>query len=152
MEKIDKSKITDAEALHQLINHRFTNRDDVLPRALSEICEDIRDFCVYHKENQVIACAALHIVWTDLAEIRSVVVAEGNRHQGIGSALVQSCIDEGRRLGIASVFCLTHKPEFFHKMGFSITDKANLPQKVWTDCFHCPRYPECDAVALIRHI
>jgi len=149
--KIERAKISDATSMQQLINH-FVSQDDVLPRALGEICEDIRDYFVVREGNKIIACAALHINWLDLAEIRSLATAEEERHQGVGSLLVQACLNEARELGITTVYCLSRRPSFFEKQGFHLVDKTELPRKIWGDCYRCPKFPNCDASALICHL
>ena len=150
MHKIEKAKISDATQMHKLINH-FANKDEMLPRPLSELYEDIRDYFIIRQGEKVIACAALHVCWSDLAEIKAMAVAEDNQKQGIGTELVEACLNEAREFGFPSVFCLTYKPAFFEKFGFSQVDKMTLPRKVWTECFHCPKFPDCDEVALIYH-
>jgi len=149
--KIEKAKASDATSIQQLINH-FVNQDDILPRALSEIYENIRDFFVVREGNQVIACAGLHIDWIDLAEIKSLAAIEEDQHQGIGSSLVQACLNEAKELGITTVYCLTRRPSFFEEQGFHLVDKMELPRKVWGDCYRCSKFPDCDASALIYHI
>ncbi|GAH26757.1 unnamed protein product [marine sediment metagenome] len=149
--KIEKAKASDATSIQQLINH-FVSQDDILPRALSEIYENIRDFFVVREGNQVIACAGLHIDWIDLAEIKSLATTEEDQHQGIGSSLVQACLNEAKELGITTVYCLTRRRSFFEKQGFHLVDKMELPRKVWGDCYRCPKFPDCDASALIYHI
>jgi amino-acid N-acetyltransferase len=149
--KIEKAKASDATSIQQLINH-FVSQDDILPRALSEIYENIRDFFVVREGNQVIACAGLHIDWIDLAEIRSLAAIKEDQHQGIGSSLVQACLNEAKELGITTVYCLTRRPSFFEEQGFQLVDKMELPRKVWGDCYRCPKFPDCDASALIYHI
>lgn len=149
--KVERAKISDATSMQQLINH-FVSQDDVLPRALGEICEDIRDYFVVREGNKIIACAALHINWLDLAEIRSLATAEEERHQGVGSLLVQACLNEARELGITTVYCLSRRPSFFEKQGFHLVDKTELPRKIWGDCYRCPKFPNCDASALICHL
>ena len=149
--RVDKAKIGDAASMHPLINH-FADQGEMLPRALSEIYENIRDYYVVRNEGKVIACAALRISWLDLAEIRSLAVEAKNQNQGIGSSLVQACLAEARELGIPTVFCLTRKPAFFEKHGFKLVDKMELPRKVWAECYRCPKFPNCDEVALICHI
>jgi len=124
----------------------------MLPRSLSEIYENIRDYFVIRKGEQVIACAALHVKWSDLAEIRSVVVAGDSHRQGIGARLMESCLKEAKGLGIPTVFCLTYKPAFFEKFNFSQIDKMELPRKVWTECYRCPKFPDCGEVALIYQL
>jgi amino-acid N-acetyltransferase len=148
--KVDRAKVSDAISVHQMISH-FADKGEILPRALSEIYEDIRDYFVVRKGNQVIACAALHVTWVDLAEIRSLAVDEKEQNQQIGSLLIQACLEEVKELGIPRVFCLVRKPAFFEKHGFKLIDKMELPQKVWAECYRCPKFPNCDEVALIRH-
>jgi amino-acid N-acetyltransferase len=146
--KPEKAKISDVAQLHKLINY-FAEKGQMLPRSLSEIYENIRDYYVFRKGKQAIACAALHINWEDLAEIKSTAVDEKTQKQGIGALLVEACLQEARDLGIPTVFCLSYKPEFFEKCGFKRIDKDRLPQKVWGECFRCPKFPNCDEVALI---
>jgi len=147
--KIDKAKINDAQQIHQLVN-RFADKGEMLPRALSEIYESLRDyFVIRDSANNVIACVAFHISWVDLSEIRSLAVHESNQDQGLGSMLITACINEARELGIPTIFCLTYKPAFFMKHGFNQVDKMELPRKVWSECFHCPKFPDCDEVALV---
>jgi amino-acid N-acetyltransferase len=76
-------------------------------------------------------------------------VSEDMQAKGLGSVLVKSCVDEAVDLGIPTVFCLTYKPEFFKKCGFHEVDKMELPRKIWSECFRCPKFPDCDEVALM---
>jgi len=146
--KVEKAKISDAHQMHEMVNE-FANRSEMLPRALSEIYEDIRDYFVIRNDNsEVIACVALHINWEDLAEIRTLAVDESMHDKGLGSLLIKACLDEAKELGIKKVFCLTYKPAFFEKNGFIQVDKMDLPRKVWSECFRCPKFPDCDEVAL----
>ena len=151
MNPVEKAKITDANQVHRLINH-FADKGEMLPRSLSEIYENIRDYFVVRQGEKVVACAALHVMWSDLAEIKSVAVSKGKQRQGIGSLLVEACLEEAKELGMVTVFCLTYKPAFFEKFGLSQVDKMELPRKVWTECYHCPKFPDCDEVALIRQL
>ena len=148
MDKIEKARINDVPQMHELIN-RFAGKGEMLARSLSEIYENIRDFFVVRQGERVIACAALHVVWEDLAEIKSVAVAEENQKQGIGDRLIEACLSEARELGISTVFCFTYQPTFFRRHKFVDVDKMELPRKVWGDCFRCPKFPNCDEVALI---
>lgn len=151
MNGVEKARISDVPQMHQLINH-FANKDLMLARPLSEIYENIRDFFVIKRDEQVIACAALHVSWSDLAEIKSVAVDEDSQRQGIGDQLIKACLEEAKELGIATIFCLSYTPAFFEKFGFTQVDKMELPRKVWTECYRCPKFPNCDEVALIYHM
>ena len=148
MSAVEKAKISDAAEMHKLINY-FADRGEMLARPLSEIYENIRDYYVVRGDERVIACAALHVSWADLAEIKSVAVAEDNQRKGIGNRLIEACLGEARELGIATIFCLTYKPAFFERFGFSQVDKMELPRKIWTECYRCPKFPDCDEIALI---
>jgi amino-acid N-acetyltransferase len=148
---LEKAKISDAPQIHKLVNC-FAEKGDMLPRALSEIYENVRDFFIVREKGKVIACAALHIYWSDLAEIRAVAVNEDSRNQGMGAYLVETCLEEARELGIPAVFCLTYKSAFFEKSGFCKVDKTELPRKIWAECYRCPKFPDCDEVSLIYHI
>jgi amino-acid N-acetyltransferase len=149
--KVDRARVGDATSMHQMISY-FADKGEMLPRALSEIYEAIRDYFVVRKRGRVIACAALHVTWVDLAEIRSLAVNEQEQNQRIGSSLIQACLEEAKELGIPRVFCLVRKPAFFQKYGFQLINKTELPNKVWAECYRCPKFPDCDEVALIRHL
>jgi amino-acid N-acetyltransferase len=146
--KIDKANVNDATAIHQLINH-FAGQGCMLARALSDIYERIREYFVAREDEQIIGCIALHVSWLDLAEIRSLAVQEKYQHKGIAALLLDACLNEARQLGISSLFCLSQSPDFFKKKEFNIVDRAELPHKIWTDCYHCPKYPDCHSVAMI---
>ena len=149
--KIEKARISDVTQMHKLINS-FADKGEMLARPLSELYENIRDYLVVRGGERVIACVALHVNWSDLAEIKSLAVAEDSQKQGIGDQLVKACLKEARELGIPTVFCLTYKPAFFKRFGFSQRDKMELPRKVWVECYRCPKFPNCDEVALIYHL
>lgn len=146
---IRKARMSDVKGIHQLIAD-YAKKGDMLPRSLADIYENLRDYFVFlDDDGELVGSAAIHIMWEDLAEVRSLAVREGRMRRGVGTQLVESCISEAIVLGIARVFALTYKPEFFEKMGFHIVDKAELPQKIWADCLKCSKFPDCDEVALV---
>ncbi len=115
--RVRKAKAGDVKAMHALIN-KFAKKDEMLPRSLTEIYENIRDFFVCAQGEKIKGTAALHILWEDLAEIRSIAVLEEYQRSGIGKKLIDQCIKEAGTLGIKRIFALTYYPEFFKKMGF----------------------------------
>lgn len=149
--KVEKARISDVSQMHQLINH-FAEKDEMLPRSLSELYENIRDCFVIRQGEEVLGCVSLHVFWSDLAEIRSLAVLKDSQEQGVGAELVEACLKEAGELGIATIFCLTYKPAFFEQFGFSKVDKMELPRKVWTECYRCPKFPDCNEVAVIRRL
>ncbi|MCL5801427.1 MAG: N-acetyltransferase [Gammaproteobacteria bacterium] len=144
---IRKARITDVPALQNLINH-FADRDEMLPRSLNAIYEDIRDFFVAEHEGDIVGCCALHIAWGDLAEIKSLAVHETLQGKGYGRMLITACMNEAQEMGLPKVFALTYKPEFFENMGFSRIDKGDLPHKIWSECINCPKFPDCGEEAV----
>lgn len=145
---IRKAQMGDVKEIQKLLTN-FANRGDMLSRSLSELYESLRDFYVAVEDDRLLGAAALHIVWDNLAEVRSVAVSEDAGRKGTGSLLVQACIDEAREIGLERIFCLTYKPDFFAKFGFRLVDKSELPHKVWGDCIKCVKFPDCDENAMI---
>jgi amino-acid N-acetyltransferase len=146
---IRKARMADVKAIHGLIAE-YARKGDMLPRALADIYENLRDYFVYlGDDGELVGSAAIHIMWEDLAEVRSLAVREERMRRGVGTQLVEACISEAIVLGIARVFALTYKPEFFEKLGFRVVEKSELPQKIWADCLKCSKFPDCDEVALV---
>ena len=140
--------MADVKAIQKLIAE-YARKGDMLPRSLSDIYENLRDYFVCEDGGVVIGSAAIHIMWEDLAEVRSLAVQDGKMRRGVGTQLVEACISEAIVLGIARVFALTYKPEFFERLGFRRVDKSELPHKIWTDCLKCAKFPDCDEIALV---
>ncbi len=149
---IRKAKIADVVEIQSMLRD-FAAEGALLPRSLSELYTTLRDMVVYEDETgRVAGCCGLHIIWSDLAEIRSLAVRKSARRHGIGGKLVQECIAEAKALGISKLFALTYAVEFFGHLGFKLVDKNLFPQKVWADCVHCPKFPNCDESALLLDI
>ncbi|OHC05364.1 MAG: GNAT family N-acetyltransferase [Planctomycetes bacterium RIFOXYB12_FULL_42_10] len=146
-----KATIDDIEKIYKLIND-FAAKNVMLPRSLSELYENIRDFFVFIQDDTLVGCAALHIFWKDLAEIKSVAVLETTQRKGIGRKLVRVCIREARKLRIAKMFVLTYVPEFFEKCGFRKVEKETLPHKIWSECVKCHKFPDCGEIPLILEL
>ena len=149
---IRKATTADVVEIQKMLRD-FAEKGNLLARSLSDLYTNLRDILVFEDEaGRVAGCCSLHIVWEDLAEIRSLAVRETHQHRGIGRSLVEQCILESKGLGIGRVFTLTYEVGFFERMGFRLVDKNMFPQKVWADCLHCPRFPNCDESALVLEI
>lgn len=163
---IRNARVPDVQGIYKLLNH-FSDNGLLLGRSLSSLYDHLRDFKVYEADLEehddsylllsgtrrgIVGVSALHVCWENLAEIRSLAVADKFQGQGIGSKLVRACLDEAEILGIRKVFSLTYQPDFFRKLGFKLVDKAELPHKVWSDCLNCPKFPDCNEVSLIREV
>lgn len=147
---IRPARVGDVPAIHDLIRH-FAERKLMIRRSLGELYESIREFFVAtDDEGQVLGCAALHVFWADLAELKCLAVAEAAQGRGVGRKLVEACWEAARELEIATVFTLTYVPEFFEKCGYHRIDKSELPHKIWNECVRCPLFPNCTEIALVR--
>ncbi len=146
---IRKAIMGDVKGIHAML--MVCAREGLLlPRALSHLYRHIRDFYVAETaDNTLVACCALAPSWDDLAEICSLVVTEPMRKLGLGRRIVEACVKDCVDLQIGKVFALTYQEEFFTRLGFSIVEKDVLPQKIWADCVHCPKYPDCDETAVM---
>jgi amino-acid N-acetyltransferase len=149
-----KARIGDVRTIHRLINIS-AGKGEMLPRSLMDIYGSLRDFFIYQDEerDEILGVCAMSIVWENLAEIRSLYVDEDQRRKGIGRKLVESCVSEAITLQLYRIFTLTYKREFFAKLNFREVDRATLPEKIWSDCFRCSKYPDfCDEVAMILEL
>jgi amino-acid N-acetyltransferase len=126
---------------------------ELLPRSLSNLYSHTRDFILLKDSNGTVAgCCALSIIWEDLAEVRSLFVRQDLRRLGWGRLLAEACIENAKAFGIPRVFALTYQVDFFSTLGFVEVSKDKLSQKIWVDCIHCPKFPDCDETAMQREI
>ncbi len=148
---VERARLEDVEAMKSILDD-FARAGDLLPRSRLDLYENIRDFVVARAEGRIVGLSALHICWIDLAEVRSLAVRREHQRHGVGRTLVERCLEEARDLGLRKVFALTYRPGFFSALGFREVDKAELPHKVWQDCVHCSKFPECDEVAVMQEM
>ncbi len=146
-----KARISDIKTVHRLIND-CAAKGEMLSRSLAELYDNMRDYFVREEAGDLAGACALHVCWEDLAEIRSLCVLPEMRRRGIGRELVTACLEEAREFRVERVFLLTYQEEFFRKIGFRPIDKAELPQKIWTDCVKCAKFPLCDEIAMVAAI
>lgn len=152
LSKVVKAKIADAVDIRDIINI-YAEEHQLLSRSLINIYENLRDFWIIKDDNEkLIGCSALHIVWEDMAELRSLVVTPEQKGKGFGGELVKQCIEEAKELGLKQIFTLTYIPAFFEHFGFEVVDKDTLPHKIWSDCINCVKFPNCNETALILRI
>lgn len=145
--------IKDIQVIYKMLQH-FGNKGDMIARPLSSLYDHVRDFVVYvdPESKRVVGCCALQFCWEDLAEIRSLAVGERFQGKGIGRMLVEAMIAEAQSFGVRELFTLTYQPVFFAKLGFNKIERTQLPLKIWSDCVHCVKFPDCDETAMMREI
>jgi amino-acid N-acetyltransferase len=147
---IERAAIGDVKPIHRLLQ-LYGNRGELLPRPLGQIYDHVRDFFVYREASDaaLLGCCALQFCWEDLAEIRSLAVAPEHVNRGIGRRLTEIALDDARSFGVRQVFTLTYRPSFFKRFGFERIDRSELPLKIWSDCMHCVKFPDCDETAMM---
>jgi amino-acid N-acetyltransferase len=146
---IRKARVYDAARIMRLVN-ALALQQIMLPRSPASVIENLRDFVVAEIDGKFSGCGALHVVWSDMAEVRSIAVDPKLQKAGIGRRMAEILIDEARELGVPKVFAFTYVPGFFAKLGFSEVEHSELPHKVFNDCKHCPKFHACDEIAMLR--
>lgn len=146
--QLRKATLEDIPDIFHLIN-TYAQKGLMLSRPLGSLYETVRDFVVARDaSNHLIGAGALHIIWDNLGEVRSLAVEPALTRQGTGRKIVDFLKAEAITLKVNELFALTYKPEFFQKCDFSIVSKEIFPQKVWIDCVNCVKFPNCDEVAV----
>lgn len=148
--KYRKATFADIEAIFALVND-YAGDGVMLARSRNTLYETLRDMIVAEDDaGEIVGVGGLHILWDRLAEIRTMAVSPRLTRHGIGGEIVRRLMAEGRTLGVEKFFTLTYKPGFFQTLGFHTVTKDALPQKVWKDCIDCPKFPNCDEIAMVK--
>lgn len=151
---IRQATIKDLDCMVDLIN-MYAEKGLMLPRSKLSLCENLTCFSVVEdpaRPEQIVGVGGLHILWEDLAEIRSLVIDPDYAGQGLGKKLVEHLCERARSLYIHRVMALTYEEQFFSRCGFRVVDKETLPHKVWKDCINCSKFPACDEIAVIKEV
>jgi len=152
MIRYTKAKLSDIVLMQEVVRLEV-EKGIILFRSADEMSTNIRSYILAKEDDEIIGFGALHFHAPDLAEIRSLIVKEGYRGQGIGRGIIENLLAEGEFLGVKKVFTLTYQKGFFETLGFSEIPKEALPShKIWADCIKCKHFPICDEIALIKHI
>lgn len=146
------ARIADMRAIEPLING-FARKNLMLPKTADQLTRNFREFVVaVDADDRVVGCGALRVYNEQLAEIASLAVDEAAHGLGVGRLLVEHLLDQGRGLGIQSVFALTLQELFFHRLGFRTVSREMFPVKVWADCRLCPKLHACDEIAVAMEL
>ncbi|MCX6456473.1 MAG: amino-acid N-acetyltransferase [Actinobacteria bacterium] len=117
MIEVRPARTSDIKAIHKLIVD-FASGGRMLQKETVTLYESVQEFVVAVEDGQVVGCGALHVLWEDLAEVRSVAITETLRGNGIGNQILERIIDRARELGLSRIFCLTFETKFFGRHGF----------------------------------
>lgn len=141
--------IPDITLIMELVNE-LAAQGVMLPRSPASIVEKLRDFVVAYVDGEFAGCGALAIIWTDIAEIRSIAVEPRFQKLGLGRMMAEHLIEQARQLGLSRVMALTYVTGFFEKLGFEVVEHSSLPHKVFNDCLNCPKFHKCDEIAVVK--
>lgn len=125
-----RARTSDVREIRQLID-AYTADGRLLSKATVTLYEDVQEFVIAERHGEVIGCGALHVMWEDLAEIRTVAVRPELHGLGIGSAILGDLLSRARDLGVRRVFCLTFETDFFARHGFEPIDEAPIDHAVY---------------------
>ena len=134
----------------QALINGFASQNRMLFRSREELAEFITEYLVCLLGDRLVGVCGLHPVAGGLAEVRGLAVAEDAGGHGIGKRLVDGCVQRAREIGLSKVYTLTLVPGFFEKLGFVRVDKSTLHLKVWYECYRCPKFANCDEIAMVR--
>jgi amino-acid N-acetyltransferase len=148
---VHKASMRDIGSILALINS-YAAKGIMLPRTELEMSEHIRDFSVAYDRERLAGCGALHFYTPVSAEVRSLAVQPELKQHGVGRLLVEALEREARTQDLESIFAFTYAPGFFHKLGFNEVERGELPLKVWKDCLRCPKFQNCDEIAVLKHL
>lgn len=124
------ARTSDVRAIRSFID-AYSPDGRLLSKATVTLFEDIQEFLVAQVDDRVVGCGALHVMWEDLAEVRTLAVDPERAGQGVGSVLLEALLDRARDLGVRRVFCLTFAVEFFSRFGFVEIDDTPIDVDVY---------------------
>lgn len=135
MIEIRPAKSTDVKGIRKLIDVYAPLRR-LLSKETVTLYESVQEFIVAIEDGEVVGCGALHVIWEDLAEVRTVAVAEHLRGQGVGHRILEAVVDRAREIGVKRIFCLTFERDFFGSHGFEEIQGTPVDPEVYTQLLH----------------
>lgn len=149
--KVRPATVADVPVIHALIKSH-ADRGKMVLRPLDELYANLHTYLVCELDGKVVGCAATHIFWADLAELKGLAVDDAYQGRGVGAALCEACHADMKRLGVKRLFALTNAVPFFEKLGYERIAKDKLPRFIWGECVRCPSFPVCNEEAVIRDV
>jgi amino-acid N-acetyltransferase len=127
---VRRARTSDVPAIRAFIDHYSSNRI-LLSKATVTLYEDVQEFWVAELDGRVVGCGALHVLWEDLAEVRTLASDPAVRGRGIGGTVLSALVAQAEALGIRRLFCLTFEVEFFTRHGFSVIEGTPVELDVY---------------------
>lgn len=135
--EIRPARTRDVRTIRELIDQYAPDRR-LLSKATVTLYEDVTDFFVADDAGAVVGCGALHVMWEDIAEVRTVAVLPHLLRRGIGTSLLAALIERARDVGVSRVFCLTFETDFFASFGFSEMRERGVENRVYEELLRSP--------------
>ena len=130
------ARTADVRVIRELVN--VYAGKVLLAKETVTLYEDVQEFHVVEEDGVVVGCGALHVMWEDLAEVRTLAVAPTHRGRGVGAALLERLLDAARDVGVSRVFCLTFETEFFSRHGFEVVSDVPVEPAVAAELLQSP--------------
>ena len=130
--QIRPARTNDIKGIRQLIDS-YAPQGRLLSKETVTLYESVQEFTVAVEGEQVVGCGALHVLWEDLAEVRTVAVAENLRGKGVGHQILDSIIDRAQSLGVKRIFCLTFETKFFGSRGFEVIEGTPVEPEIYQE-------------------
>jgi amino-acid N-acetyltransferase len=135
MLEIRPARSTDVKGIRKLID-TYAPQRRLLSKETVTLYESVQEFSVAVENGEIVGCGAIHVLWEDLAEVRTVAVAENIRRQGVGHKIMEAVIQRAREIGVKRIFCLTFETEFFGKHGFEEIQGTPVDPEVYAQLLH----------------
>lgn len=129
---IRPAKTGDVKSIRKLVDS-YAAPGQMLSKETVTLYESVQEFIVAEQDGLLIGCGALHILWEDLAEVRTVAVREDFHKQGVGHQILEAIIDRAREVGVEKIFCLTFQVDFFGRHGFEIIEGTPVEPDVYAE-------------------
>jgi amino-acid N-acetyltransferase len=129
---IRAAQTKDVKSIRTLVDS-YAAPGQMLSKETVTLYESVQEFIVAEKDGVLVGCGALHILWEDLAEVRTVAVVQGLQKQGIGHQILEAIIERAREVGVEKIFCLTFQIEFFGRHGFEVIEGTPVDADVYAE-------------------
>lgn len=121
--EVRRARTADVPGIRSLVD-AYTGERRLLAKATVTLYEDVQEFFVAVDGERVVGCGALHVLWEDLAEVRTLAVLPEAKGKGVGAALLTRLMENATDIGVHRLFCLTFETEFFSRHGFVTATEA----------------------------
>jgi amino-acid N-acetyltransferase len=132
MISVRQARTSDVKAIREIVDS-YAAPGQMLSKETVTLYESVQEFVVAHKDEVIIGCGALHVLWEDLAEVRTVAVAKDFQKQGVGNLILEEIIRRAREVGVDRIFCLTFQTQFFGSHGFKEIEGTPVAPDVYNE-------------------